>query len=189
MIIHKNCQEKFEGVAESPNFNFIGNINIGAGPSSLPLKYIIPHYDAILFAYGASKDKKLNIPGEDLKGLYSARAFVGWYNGLPEYADLAPDLSSAHAAAIVGQGNVALDVARILLSDVNALRKTDITEEALEVLSKSQVKSVKVVGRRGPSQVCSTLQLLPLTLTYTNINIQIKGSIHNQRNPRTPHPP
>lgn len=152
----KNCQEKFREVAESPNFNFIGNIKIGSEPSSLPLKILLPQYNAILFAYGASKDRQLGIPGEDLKGIYSARAFVGWYNGLPEYADLKPDLGQGEEAMIIGQGNVALDVARMLLSDVQQLRETDITEEALEVLRKSQVKRVMVLGRRGPAQAAFT---------------------------------
>lgn len=112
------------------------------------------NYDAILFAYGASKDRKLGILGEDeLKGIYSAREFVGWYNGLPEYADLAPDLEAGEEAVVIGQGNVALDVARILLSDVDRLRKTDITDRAIAVLSKSRVKRVRIVGRRGPMQV------------------------------------
>jgi adrenodoxin-NADP+ reductase len=112
-----------------------------------------PHYAAILFAYGASKDKKLGIPGEDLSGVYSARAFVGWYNGLPEYANLNPKLDAGEEAVVIGQGNVALDVARILLTDVDALRKTDITEQALETLARSRVRSVKIIGRRGPMQV------------------------------------
>jgi adrenodoxin-NADP+ reductase len=141
-------------VAESPNFNFVGNIGIGTQPGSLPLTSIAPHYDAILFAYGASRDRRLGIPGEDkLKDVYSARAFVGWYNGLPEYADLNPNLSKGEEAIVIGQGNVALDVARILLSDVNALRKTDITERALDTLSRNRVRNVKVIGRRGPIQV------------------------------------
>jgi adrenodoxin-NADP+ reductase len=88
-----------------------------------------------------------------LKGIYSARAFVGWYNGLPQHADLAPKLNQGTEAVVIGQGNVALDVARILLSDVDTLRNTDITESALETLSKNRVKTVRVVGRRGPIQV------------------------------------
>ncbi len=135
----------------SPRFNFIGNIDIG---KDLPLASLKDHYDAILFAYGASKDRKLGIPGEDkLKGIYSARAFVGWYNGLPEYADLAPDLEAGEEAVVIGQGNVAMDVARILLRNIDLLRKTDITDQALATLSKSRVKRVRVVGRRGPMQV------------------------------------
>ena len=94
-----------------------------------------------------------------MKGIYSARAFVGWYNGLPEYADLKPDLSGEEAV-VVGQGNVALDVARILLQDVGVLRATDITEYAVEALSKSRVKRVRVVGRRGPLQVCLIFLLM-----------------------------
>jgi len=108
----------------------------------------------MLFAYGASEDRTLGITGEDLKGIHSARAFVGWYNGLPEYEGLAPDLQAGETALVVGNGNVALDIARILLSDVDALRKTDISEQAVEALLKSRIRHVNVVGRRGPMQVC-----------------------------------
>ncbi len=113
------------------------------------------YYNALLFAYGASKDRSLGLQGENtLKGIYSARAFVGWYNGLPEYADLSPDLEAGEEALIIGQGNVALDVARILLTDIERLRNTDITCRALDGLSRSRVKRVRIVGRRGPMQVC-----------------------------------
>ena len=88
-----------------------------------------------------------------MKGIYSARAFVGWYNGLPEYADLAPDLTQGEEAVVIGLGNVALDVARILLQDPGVLSSTDITENAIETLQKSMVKRVRIVGRRGPLQV------------------------------------
>lgn len=99
----------------------------------------------------------MGIPGEQaLKSVHSARAFVGWYNGLPEHRDLDPDLTSGEDAVIVGQGNVALDVARILLSDIDALRKTDIADYALEKLATSRIKRVRVVGRRGPLQVNQT---------------------------------
>ena len=151
----QNCREKFEEVAESPKFNFIGNVSIGNNVGELPLEALIAHYDAILFAYGASKDRTLGLPGENtLKGIYSARAFVGWYNGLPEYADLEPDLTQDEEAIVVGQGNVALDVARILLQDPDVLSATDITQKAIDTLQKSKVKRVRVVGRRGPLQVC-----------------------------------
>ncbi|KAL5340779.1 hypothetical protein BJX70DRAFT_94201 [Aspergillus crustosus] len=152
----KNCEEKFTEVAGSPRFNFIGNVELG---ESLPLQVLKPHYDAILFAYGAPKDKKLGIPGEDaLRNVYSAREFVGWYNGLPEHRDLAPDLTAGKDAVIIGQGNVALDVARILLSDVDRLRKTDIADYALEALSQSKINRVRVVGRRGPLQASFTIK-------------------------------
>jgi adrenodoxin-NADP+ reductase len=154
----KNCQEKFEEVASSPNFTFIGNVSIGTKSDhpdggTIPLASILRHYNAVVFSYGAAKDRTLGIPGEDLKGVYSAREFVGWYNGLPEHADLAPDLTQGEEAVIIGQGNVALDVARMLLEDVDVLRKSDIAEHAIETLSKSKVKRVHIVGRRGPMQV------------------------------------
>ncbi|EEP81559.1 conserved hypothetical protein [Uncinocarpus reesii 1704] len=154
----KNCQEKFTEVASSPRFNFIGNVELGA---ALPLKALKPHYDAILFSYGASKDKELGIRGEkDIRGIYSARAFVGWYNGLPEYRDLKPDLASGEEAVVIGQGNVAMDVARALLTDIDVLKKTDMTEYALEELSRSKIKRVRVVGRRGPMQGAFTIKEL-----------------------------
>lgn len=116
------------------------------------------HYDAVLFAYGAAKDRTLNIPGEStLKRIYSAREFVGWYNGLPEFAGLNPDLSQ-NEAVVIGQGNVAIDVARILLEDVDKLRKTDMADYALEALSTSQVKRVRIAGRRGPMQAAFTIK-------------------------------
>lgn len=151
----KNCQDRFDEVAESDRFHFIGNIAVG---TDLPLTSLREHYHAILFAYGASEDKKLGIEGEDLKGIYSARAFVGWYNGLPEYAELEPDLSRGREAVIIGQGNVAMDVARILLSGAEALKRTDITEYALEALAKSRIEAVHVVGRRGPAQAAFTIK-------------------------------
>lgn len=131
---------------------------------NFPLRILKPHYDAILFSYGAPKDKELGIPGEKaIRNVYSAREFVGWYNGLPEHRDLAPDLTAGEDAVIIGQGNVALDVARILLSDINELRKTDIAEYAVEELLKSKIKRVRVVGRRGPMQVsaCTTIDRSP----------------------------
>jgi len=104
----KNCQNTFENVAQSPRFHYIGNVRIGTDIQLMQMK---PHYDAILFAYGASEDRKLGIPGEDASGVYSAREFVGWYNGLPEFQKLRPFLNrGGRQAVVIGQGNVALDV-------------------------------------------------------------------------------
>lgn len=134
----------------------MGNINLG---HDLPLDILKPHYDAFLFAYGASRDKELELAGErEAKNMYSARAFVGWYNGLPEYRQLHPDLGSGEDAVIIGQGNVALDVARILLTDVDVLRKTDITDYAVEALLKSKIRNVRIIGRRGPLQAAFTIK-------------------------------
>ena len=146
----KNCQDTFEEVAQSPRFNYIGNVRVG---QDIELAKLKPHYDVMLFSYGADEDRRLGIPGEDLKGVFSARAFVGWYNGLPQFQNLEPDLLSGEHAVVVGQGNVALDVARILLAPLDHLKKTDITEQAIQALSESKIKHVRVVGRRGPLQV------------------------------------
>lgn len=146
----KNCQDTFEEVARSPRFNYIGNVRVG---TDVKLTQMKPHYDAILFSYGASEDRKLGIPGEKSNGVYSAREFVGWYNGLPEFQGLQPNLKAGGQAVVIGQGNVAIDVARILLSPISALQNTDIAEEAVQTLSESTIKSVRIVGRRGPLQV------------------------------------
>ena len=132
-------------------------MNVGKDISLLKLR---DQYDAVVFAYGASKDRELGIPGEHLQGLYTARAFVGWYNGLPEYTTLSPDLESGDTAVIIGQGNVALDIARILLSGVDRLRTTDISSRALDVLSRSRINKVHVIGRRGPLQASFTIKEL-----------------------------
>jgi adrenodoxin-NADP+ reductase len=176
----KNCADTFESVAASPRFTYIGNVKVGRDVDLTAMK---PHYDAILFSYGASQDRKLGIPGEDLKGVFSAREFVGWYNGLPQFQGLGPDLDAGEQAVVIGQGNVALDVARILLSPVDVLRKTDITEQAIEALTRSRIKSVKVVGRRGPLQVSSPYST-PRDDMRSTANSEI-GSLHSQRSPRT----
>ena len=149
-------------MASLPNFNFIGNIDVG---KQLPLPSLISHYNCILFSYGASKDRELGIPGENTNGVYSARNFVGWYNGLPESAEPVPNLDACDEAVIIGQGNVALDVARILLTDVDRLRKTDIADRAIATLSKSRVRHVRIVGRRGPMQAAFTIKELRELLT------------------------
>lgn len=136
----------------------------------LPLPLLAKHYDAIVFAYGASKDRKLGLEGEDKPHIYSARAFVGWYNGLPEYRDLNPDLTAGDTAVVVGQGNVALDVARTLLSKLEHLNKTDITEYAIDTLSKSTIKHVHVVGRRGPMQAAFTIKEVRELLHLDDVN-------------------
>ncbi|EXJ64266.1 ferredoxin-NADP+ reductase [Cladophialophora yegresii CBS 114405] len=163
----KNVQDTFQDVAESPNFTFIGNVNLG---HDLPLPLLGKHYDAIVFAYGASKDRKIGLDGEDKPHIYSARAFVGWYNGLPEYRNLNPDLQAGETAVVVGQGNVALDVARTLLSKVDILRKTDITEYALEALAASKIRHVHVVGRRGPMQAAFTIKEVRELLHLEDVN-------------------
>lgn len=152
----KNVINSFTQTAQLDRCAFFGNVVIGRDVTVEELKQA---YHAVILSYGAEDNRLLGIPGEDLPGVYSARSFVGWYNGLPENQSLDPDLTS-EAAVILGQGNVALDVARILLSPLDLLRKTDLTERSLEALAKSRVKRVWIVGRRGPLQVAFTIKEL-----------------------------
>ncbi|WP_223216397.1 FAD-dependent oxidoreductase [Rhizobium mesosinicum] len=142
----KSVADVFERIAQTPRLGFFGNIEIGR---DVLVDELCDHYDAVLLAIGASDDRKLGIPGEDLPGIHSANAFVGWYNGHPDYQDTHFDLSQDRAI-VVGLGNVALDVCRILLKPTEALSGTDITSSALEALAASKIKEVVLVGRRGP---------------------------------------
>ncbi|KAG8509619.1 NADPH:adrenodoxin oxidoreductase, mitochondrial [Galemys pyrenaicus] len=158
----KNVINTFTQTAHSHRCAFHGNVVVGRDVTVPELREA---YHAVVLSYGAEDHRALGIPGEELPGVLSARAFVGWYNGLPENREpdlslqLAPDLS-CDTAVILGQGNVALDVARILLSPPEHLQKTDITEAALEALKQSRVKTVWIVGRRGPLQVAFTIKVL-----------------------------
>uniref|UniRef100_A0A8C6PPN1 NADPH:adrenodoxin oxidoreductase, mitochondrial n=1 Tax=Nothobranchius furzeri TaxID=105023 RepID=A0A8C6PPN1_NOTFU len=151
----KNVINTFTQTAKHPRCSFYGNVNVGEDVSVDELQEA---YHAIVLSYGAEGNRSVGVPGEDLPGVYSAKDFVGWYNGLPSCQELRPDLS-CETAVILGQGNVALDVARILLSPLDALKKTDITQPALEALAQSRVCRVLIVGRRGPMQVASTIKV------------------------------
>ncbi|KAF9927812.1 NADPH-adrenodoxin reductase [Linnemannia zychae] len=163
----KNVMTTFDEVAENPNFTFIGNTSVGtfvtpgSKKADLEISDLKPHYDAILLAYGAHEDRLLGVPHEQsMKGVMAARSFVGFYNGLPCEQDLEVDLSKAETAVVIGQGNVALDVARILLSPLGELKKTDLTDKMIKILEQSRVKHVHVVGRRGPLEVAFTAKEL-----------------------------
>lgn len=161
----KNVITTFSKTAENPNFRFFGNVALGQDVS---LKELQENYDAVLLTYGADQDAVLNIPNENMKNILSAREFVGWYNGLPGCENLNPDLSGENVV-LLGQGNVAVDVARILLSPIDLLSKTDITQYALDSLVQSKVKKVYLVGRRGPLQVAFTIKELREMLKLPNV--------------------
>ncbi|KAF5188450.1 NADPH:adrenodoxin oxidoreductase protein, partial [Thalictrum thalictroides] len=127
---------QFSRVALNERFSFFGNVSLG---SSVSLSELREMYHVVVLAYGAESDRILGIPGEELKGIYSAREFVWWYNGHPDCSDLDPDLKSTDTAVILGQGNVALDVARILLRPTSELAKTDIADHALASLQESSI--------------------------------------------------
>ncbi|KAJ2838544.1 NADPH-adrenodoxin reductase [Coemansia sp. 'formosensis'] len=154
----KNCTTKFDQVSGSPRVRYFGNIQVGR---QLALEKLQSAYDGVVLSHGASEDRMLGIPGEDSAngkwGVVPARQFVAWYNDLSEAQGLAMDLQSFDKVVIVGHGNVALDCARILLTDPSDLASTDITAHALETLrGSSNVRHVEMVGRRGPLQVAFT---------------------------------
>jgi ferredoxin--NADP+ reductase len=146
----------FDRIMQSDRFNFFGNVNVGRCISVDALRNA---YDIVVLAYGASADRKMEIPGENLLNSHSATEFVGWYNGHPDFRDSVFDLSQ-EVAVIVGHGNVAADVARMLLQPVDELRRTDIAAHALEALTQSKVREVHLVGRRGPAQAKFTTREL-----------------------------
>ena len=144
---------QYEKIANQPGFRFFGNVTFG---EDISLADVLAHYHQVLFSTGAESDRQLGIPGEDLKGSDPATIFVGWYNGHPDYRDLNYDLSDVERVAVIGNGNVAMDVARILARSIEELSKTDIADYALEALKKSAVKEIYLLGRRGPAQAVFT---------------------------------
>lgn len=149
----KNVIHTFQKTAANPRFQFIGNVNVGTDVTINELKEL---YHSVLLTYGAEEDRLLNIPKEDLSNIISGKRFVGWYNGVPSDRNLNINLD-VEEAVILGQGNVAIDIARILLTPVDKLKTTDITSYALEKLSQSKVRKVWLVGRRGPLQAAFTI--------------------------------
>ncbi len=135
---------------------------------------LLTHHDAVIYAVGASSDRRLEIDGEDLPGSHAATEFVAWYNGHPDYAERKFDLSGEHAV-VIGNGNVALDVARVLLSDPSRLAKTDIARHALESLSESNIQEVTLIGRRGAAQAAYTNPEMLALLTMDGIEVIVES--------------
>ncbi|MCL4880039.1 MAG: FAD-dependent oxidoreductase [Anaerolineae bacterium] len=148
----KSVTKVYDKTASDPNFRFYGYVELGRDVSLDDLRRF---YHQIIFTTGAQTDKKLGVPGEDFPGNHPATEFVAWYNGHPDYRDLQFDLTQ-EKAAVIGVGNVAVDVARILSRTADELAKTDIADYALEALSQSKVKEVYLIGRRGPAQAAFT---------------------------------
>jgi len=148
----KAVSRRYEGVALSDNVRFVGNVTVGKDVSIPELQQL---YDAVVLATGAPLDRPVDIPGAELSGVVGSAAFVGWYNGHPDFADLAPPLDGT-SAAIIGNGNVALDVARILSKTRAEFEASDIVGHALAALEDSAIRHVTVLGRRGPHQIAMT---------------------------------
>jgi ferredoxin--NADP+ reductase len=148
----KSVTRIYEKTAAHPRFRFFGNVELGRDVSR---EELVEHYHCVVYATGSPADRPLGIPGEDLQGSHPATDFVGWYNGHPDYCDHDFDLSATRAV-VIGNGNVALDVARMLTLTHDELAVTDIADHALEVLDASNVQEIVVVGRRGPAQAAFT---------------------------------
>ncbi len=148
----KSVTKLYDRIAQKDNFRFFGNVTFGKDFSHSDLQ---TYYHAVIYAVGSSSDKKLGIPGEDLKGSNPATEFVGWYNAHPDYRNLEFDLS-VEAVAVIGIGNVAMDVVRILARSQAELDKTDIASYAQQALAESNIKRIYVLGRRGPAQAAFT---------------------------------
>ncbi|UJA19375.1 FAD-dependent oxidoreductase [Thermoleophilia bacterium SCSIO 60948] len=148
----KKLDETFDKEVFGRGCRFFGNVRVGEDVTHADLA---ERYHAVIYAVGAQTDKSLGIPGEDLPGSMPATAFVGWYNGHPDFRDLAPDLSHP-TAVVIGNGNVAADVTRVLTRSVDELARTDIADHALEALRESRVERVIMLGRRGPAQAAFT---------------------------------
>ncbi len=148
----KGVARVFDRIAAHPHCRFFGNVTIG---KDLEHDELARFYDAVIYAVGAQSDRRLGIPGEELSGVHAAREFVGWYNGDPDYRDSSFDLSQ-ESVVVVGLGNVAIDVARILGGSHASLCGTDIAGHALEALAASRVKTITILGRRGPAQAAFT---------------------------------
>jgi ferredoxin--NADP+ reductase len=149
----KSVTRVYEKTAGHPRFRYFGNVTFGQHVSRADL---LERYHAIVYATGSPLDRPLQIPGEQLPGSHAATEFVGWYNGHPDHTSLEVDLLSAERAVVIGNGNVALDVARMLVLSSEELAPTDTADHALEVLARSSVREVVVVGRRGPAQAAFT---------------------------------
>jgi len=146
----------FEQIADNPHFSFIGNLDIGR---EVQVSQLQAAYHGVVLATGAIGDRSLDIAGEDLPGSVSATELVGWYNGHPDFRDKSFDFSHP-TAVVIGNGNVALDVCRILSKSVDELRRSDICEHALDELAASKITDVFLIGRRGPAQAKFTAKEL-----------------------------
>jgi ferredoxin--NADP+ reductase len=152
----KTVSRAFERIALKPGFRFFGNVEVGRDLTHADLTQL---YDAVIYAFGAQSDRRLGIPGEDLAGSWSATEFVAWYNAHPDFQELPFDLD-VDRAVVIGNGNVALDVARMLALTPEELAPTDTTDPAIDAIGSSTLQEIVIVGRRGPAQASWTTQEL-----------------------------
>ena len=168
----KGVSRRYEKTAIGDTVRFVGNIAIGRDVSIEELQSL---YDAVILATGAPKDRLLRIEGSDAENVIGSAAFVGWYNGHPEFANLNPDLSGRYAV-VVGMGNVALDVARILSKTEDEFAGSDIVTHALDALRNSRLESVTILGRRGPHQIMMTPKELGELMQLERASPQVESA-------------
>ena len=150
--------------AKKDQIRFFGNIEIG---KDILLDELRKIYDVVILATGSELDNKLEIDGEELKGVYGSAEFVGWYNGHPDYVNLEPDLNTENVV-VIGNGNVAIDVVRVLSKNLEEMTESDIPEYALNSINQSPIKNLYTVGRRGPVQA-----------KFTNVELREMGNLKN----------
>lgn len=165
----KQVTKVFAAVAANPDFRFVGNAEVGR---DVTLEEIRRQFDAVVLSYGASRGRPLQVPGASLPQSYTATEFVGWYNGHPDFAALDPRLDT-EAAIVVGHGNVAIDVARMLLCDHARRAKSDMADHALAAFRKSAIRRVHLVGRRGPLEASFTTAELRELLSLPDVRVVI----------------
>ncbi len=165
----KSVTASFERIAESQNFRFFGNVQIGRDISSTNLRQ---HYHGVIYATGGSQSRPLTLPGADSGNVFGSSNFVGWYNGHPDEAALAPALAGP-TAVIIGIGNVALDIARLLVLPNDQLAKTDIADDALQALAASGIEEVRLLARRGPAQAAFTPKELEQLMAIAGLQLLV----------------
>jgi ferredoxin--NADP+ reductase len=166
----KRLADTFEREALGSGCRFLGNVEIGVDISHGEL---MQHFTAVIYATGAQSDRSLGIPGEDLPGSWAATKFVAWYNGHPDYGDLEFDLSTTRAV-VIGNGNVAADVVRMLVTDPEELERTDVADHALAALRRCRIEEVVVLGRRGPAQAAFTSAELRELGQLTGVDLRVE---------------
>ncbi len=169
----KRVAAAFDRTAKNPGFRFFGNVEIG---KSLTIDELRSAYDLVVLAYGASSDRQLGVPGEDLAGSHAATQFVAWYNAHPEHKDDRYDLATERAV-VVGLGNVALDVARVLVRSPDELATTDIAGPALAALRESRVREVVLLGRRGPAEAAFDQGELADIAALAGVEVTVEGDV------------
>src|SRR5690349_3355004 len=148
----KAVSRAFEKTAAKPGFRFFGNVEVG---STVSHEDLLQAYDAVVYTVGAQTDRRLGIPGEDLPGSWAATEFVAWYNGHPDFQDVRFDLD-VERAVVIGNGNVAIDVGRMLARTREELGPTDATDQAIDAIAGSGLREIVMLGRRGPAQAAFT---------------------------------